>query len=174
MHYWQANSNLYRLQQVQFETSASLFVTDMTRVGTQSVKLPCNVWCSRWNRSRLSMAKVFHCSDDFNNWVLLLDVSNDNLSFSNMNPHEECFIVSPSLNVLMLWVLTEYVNMHSTLSNSKNIRTQCCVKCRTGTSRPNISLSGDSSSLQPRKKSLLCGMSVSLSLRSKGSTGSRA
>lgn len=33
--------------------------------------------------------------------------------------------------------------MHNTLSNSKNVRTERCVKCRTGTSGPNVSLSGD-------------------------------
>lgn len=33
--------------------------------------------------------------------------------------------------------------MQNTMSNSKNMRTQCCVKCRTGTLRPNVSLSGN-------------------------------
>lgn len=60
-----------------------------------------------------------------------------------MSPHQEWFTVSPSLNVWMLWVLAECFNMHNTLSNSENVRTQRCVKCGTGTSRPNVSLSGD-------------------------------
>ena len=60
-----------------------------------------------------------------------------------MSPHQEWFTVSPSLCVWMSRVLAEYFNMHNTLSNSENVRTQRCVKCGTGTSRPNVSLSGD-------------------------------
>lgn len=89
--------------------------------------------------------KAVHCnffngSDVFNNWGLLLHVHNDNMSWVLIKNGSQCH------HLLCGWmsrVLAEYFNMHNTLSNSENIRTQRCVKCGTGTSRPNVSLSGD-------------------------------
>lgn len=98
MWYWQANSHLYRQQQVQFETCATLFERGMMRAGTQSVKLSFNVWFSSGNRSRL-----FHCWEN-NNLVLHLDVSNDSLSFSHDSSSRTLHTVTVSecLNVVGL------------------------------------------------------------------------
>lgn len=125
------------------------YLTQRWRIGTQSVKLPCNIWCSRENRSRLSMAKVltaqmisifevlklFRCME----WQLVI------FSYEPSSRMSEC---------CESW--RSPFNIHITLSNSKNIRTQCCVKCRTGTLRPRASLSGDQlKSPTPQKKSVL-------------------
>lgn len=48
-----------------------VYLSQTWRVGTHSVKLPCR------NRSGLSTARGCSCWDDFSNWGLLLDVSDD-------------------------------------------------------------------------------------------------
>lgn len=133
-------------------------LTETWHAGSHSATFPRDVWCSRENCSGLPMTKVYICSDDFNNWSLLLDVSSDTLSFS----HIQFLIKTASRSQCEQCESWQSALVCTAPCPIQIYERDCRVKCRTGTSRPPWVCQGINLSLQPMKRSLFWGMRPSL------------